>query len=400
MTSLRARTFLLALAGLALEAAPLAAQKMKLLVPLESLIERARRDSLDAPAHYEVALGYWLDRKYDLAERHLREAIAIEPKTAAAYLALGYLPYARRPKLWDEVRENKVPPEWVAPVNEAHRFQAQAFIIDPWVDLKPLALMIPPVSSLGALKGGYREAFYTWFLNGLGSLWDGQYERAYKFFRDIAGNATEEQRQKDFSGWLLWYEALAAAHSNDFTRATANLRILMDRAEKEAEKHDHSAALAFRDANEYRYALGSFLHISGKSRDAIPLLQEVLSRDLGFYMAHTRLAMIYEDMHRPRSALEERRRAVAANPEDASLLYDLGVALAQAGELADAHGTLRQARAANPRHVRTLYILGRVEEQLGDTTAARETYRQFLAMAPTRFGEQKAEISTRLQALQ
>jgi tetratricopeptide (TPR) repeat protein len=370
---------LLALTGLALCTGPLLAQRMKLLVPLESLIERARRDSLDAPAHYEVALGYWLDRKYDLAERHLREAIAIEPKTAAAYLALGYLPYARRPKLWDEAREGKVPPEWVEPVNEAHRFLRQAFIIDPW---------------------GFREAFYTWFLNGLGSLWDGQYERAYKFFRDIAGNATEEERQKEFRSWLLWYEALAAAHSNDFGRATANLRMLMVRAEAEAEKHDRSAALALMDANEYRYALASFLHISGQSREAVPLLQEVLSRDLGFYMAHARLAMIYEDMRRPRSAIEERRRAVAANPEDASLLFDLGFALAQAGELADAHATLRQAREANPRHVRTLYVLGRVEEQLGDTAAARETYRRFLAMAPTRFGEQKAEISTRLQALQ
>jgi Flp pilus assembly protein TadD len=105
-------------------------------------------------------------------------------------------------------------------------------------------------------------------------------------------------------------------------------------------------------------------------------------------------------MRRPRSAIEERRRAVAANPEDPSLLFDLGIALAQVGELADAHATLRQARTANPRHVRTLYVLGRVEEQLGDTVAARETYRQFLALAPTRFGEQKAEISTRLQALQ
>ena len=399
MTSRRALPFLLALAGLALGAAPLPAQRMKLLVPLESLIERARRDSLDAPAHYEVALGYWLDRKYDLAERHLREAIAIEPKTAAAYLALGYLPYARRPRLWDEVREGKVPPEWVAPVNEAHRFLGQAFIIDPWVDLKPLALMIPPVSSLGALKGGVREAFYTWFLNGLGSLWDGQYERAYKFFRDIAGNATEEQRQKEFPGWLLWYEALAAGHSNDFTRATANLRILMDRAEKEAEEHDHSAALALRDANEYRYALAAFLHIAGQSREAVPLLQEVLSRDLGFYMAHARLADIYDDMHRPRSALEERRRAVAANPDDSSLLYDLGNALVKAGELADAQLALRQARAANPRHVRTLYVLGRVEEQLGAVEAARDAYQHFLRLAPSRFAEQRAEVEQRLQGL-
>lgn len=75
------------------------AQRVRLSVPMDELVLRAERDSNDAPAHYEVALGYWLGKKYDLAEQHLRQAILIEPKTAAAYLALSYLPYARRSKL-------------------------------------------------------------------------------------------------------------------------------------------------------------------------------------------------------------------------------------------------------------------------------------------------------------
>ncbi len=115
-------------------------------------------------------------------------------------------------------------------------------------------------------------------------------------------------------------------------------------------------------------------------------------------MAHVRLATIYEDLHRPRGALEERRRAVAANPDDPGLLFDLGNALAKAGEPAEAQGVLRQARAANPRHVRTLYVLGWVEEQLGDTAAARDAYRQFMALAPSRFGAQKAEVALKLQS--
>jgi tetratricopeptide (TPR) repeat protein len=143
MTARLPAGLLLALAMVFLGTGRLAAQKMKLLVPLDSLIARARQDSLDAPAHYEVALGYWLDRKYDLAEQHLRQAIAIEPKTAAAYLALGYLRYARRSRLWDEEDDGKVPAEWIAPLEEAARLRRQAFIIDPMVDLKPLALMIP-----------------------------------------------------------------------------------------------------------------------------------------------------------------------------------------------------------------------------------------------------------------
>jgi Tfp pilus assembly protein PilF len=72
---------------------PLAAQRAKLLIPLDSLVSRAQRDSMDAPAHYELALGYWVGRKFDLADQELRRAIAIEPHTAEAYLALSYLPY-------------------------------------------------------------------------------------------------------------------------------------------------------------------------------------------------------------------------------------------------------------------------------------------------------------------
>jgi tetratricopeptide (TPR) repeat protein len=389
---------LLALVGVALGASPLAGQRMKLLVPMDSLIERARRDSNDAPAHYDVALGYWLKGQFDLAEHHLRQAITIEPTTAAAYLALGYLPYARRPRLWQEHYDGKVPAEWVAAVAEAARFRRQAFIIDPLVDLKPLALMIPPASTLGFLKGGIREAFYTYLANGFGSLWDGQYDRANRFFRDIAGNATEEDREKRFPSWFLWYESLAAARGNDYPRAAANLRILLHREEAATDK-DEGASLAFSDANQYRYALACLLDLSGQRREAIPLLQEVLANDLGFYMAHVRLATIYEDMHRPRGALEERRRAVAANPDDSSLLFELGSALARAGELADAQVTLRDAHKANPRHVRTLYVLGRLEEQLGASEAARDAYRQFLALAPSRFGVQRAEVEQRLQAL-
>lgn len=372
---------------------------MKLLVPMDSLVERARRDSNDAPAHYDVALGYWLKGKFDQAEHHLRQAIVIEPTTAAAYLALGYLPYARRPRLWDEHYQGKVPAEWAAAVEEAARFRRQAFIIDPLVDLKPLALMIPPASTLGFLKGGIREAFYTYLANGFGSLWDGQYDRAYRFFRDIAGTATDEEREKRFPSWFLWYESLAAARGDDFARASANLQILMRREEAATDK-DEGASLAFSDANQYRYALACLLDLAGRRREAIPLLQEVLANDLGFYMAHVRLATIYEDMHRPRGALEERRRAVASNPDDSSLLFDLGSALIRAGELADAQLTLREAHKANPRHVRTLYVLGRLEEQLGATEAARDSYRQFLALAPSRFGVQRQEVEQRLQALQ
>jgi tetratricopeptide (TPR) repeat protein len=383
------------LAVLTLLAGPLAAQRVKMLVPLDSLIARAQRDSMDAPSHYELGIGYWVSRRFDLADQQLRRAIAIEPHLAEAYLALGYLPYAMREKLWDDEEKNKVPAEWLPKLEEASQFRRQAFLLNPLVDLKPLALMIPPASVLGL--HGNAEAAYTWVMNGFGSFWDGQYERAYSFFSTIAQSGGEANRPR-FASWFLWYEALAAAHAREYSRAEADLRLLLARADSMSTL-DGGAALGFSKANHYRYALGCVLDMEGKAPEAVSTLQEALTNDAGLYMAHVRLALILDDQHRPRSALEERRRAVAANPEDATLLFDLGEALATAGEFAEAQGVLRQARTLNPQSVRALYVLGFVASRVGNSDEARDAYSHFLAIAPSRFAEQITEVKQRLAAL-
>src|SRR5207249_7607853 len=46
-------------------AAPLAAQRIRLPAKLSELETRARQDSNDAAAQYNVALGYWNDKRWD-----------------------------------------------------------------------------------------------------------------------------------------------------------------------------------------------------------------------------------------------------------------------------------------------------------------------------------------------
>jgi Flp pilus assembly protein TadD len=124
-----------------------------------------------------------------------------------------------------------------------------------------------------------------------------------------------------------------------------------------------------------------------------------MTNDAGLYMAHVRLANILLDQHRPTAAIEERRRAVNANPDDPTLVFDLGEALARAGAMPEAQAALRQARQANPRNVRALYVLGVVSSQVGSTDEARDAFTQFLALAPSRFSEQKVEAQRRLEQL-
>jgi Tfp pilus assembly protein PilF len=386
---------ILVCACLVMAATPLHAQKVKLLVPLDSLIARVQRDSNDAPAHYEVALGYWLAKKYDLAEAHLREAIAIEPKTATAYLALSYLPFARNYGLWGDVEKGKVPAEWSAKIEEADHFRRQAFLLDPLVDLRPLALMIPPTGTFGLSRR--ESALYTYVMNGLGSFWTGDYSRAYQFFSSIVEGSTEEDRKK-FADWFLWYEGLAATHTFQYSRGVADFRLLVDRAVAR-ENPDSNAIVPFEDANEFRYSLAVILDKGGQQAEAIKLLQESMTSDLGLYMAHVRLAEIYEEQHRTKSALQERRRALEASPDDPSLLYDLGEALYRAGELSDAYGFLEKAVQANPRSARALYMFGSVAQKLEQTEEAKEAYTRFIAMAPSRFQEQIVEAGHRLETM-
>src|SRR5438552_18156194 len=77
-------------------AAPLAAQRIRLPAKLSELETRARQDSNDAAAQYNVALGYWNDKRWDDADSALRRAIRIEPQFAMGYLGLGRLVFARR----------------------------------------------------------------------------------------------------------------------------------------------------------------------------------------------------------------------------------------------------------------------------------------------------------------
>jgi tetratricopeptide (TPR) repeat protein len=64
-------------------------QSLKVGEKLEVLEERAHKDSCDAAAQYNVAMGYLSKEKYDAADQALRRAIAIEPQFADAYLALS-----------------------------------------------------------------------------------------------------------------------------------------------------------------------------------------------------------------------------------------------------------------------------------------------------------------------
>src|SRR5947209_19469301 len=103
---------LLAAASFIAPGPALCAQGITLTRSLQELEEAARKDSNDAEAQYNVALGYWSKQRYDHAERTPRPAVTIDPPFAPGWLALAALPSARRPTLRAEVAKVELPGQW------------------------------------------------------------------------------------------------------------------------------------------------------------------------------------------------------------------------------------------------------------------------------------------------
>jgi len=384
---------LLSLAG------PLQAQRIKLPMKLAELESRARQDSLDAAAHYNVALAYWNEKRFDDAERELRDAAALDPKFAEAYLALAYLPYARRPRLWTEEAQDRVPDEWKKRLEESDRLYRRAFLVNPMVDLRIAgAVTMPRDAAWETLYPGVYEFYFQAFDDML----QGHYEQAYGRFvklhreRRLAGPG---QGKLPLS--FHWFEGLAAAHTQRWQPARQKFEYLIDEsvAEEKKQEEEDLVRIPLR-TNEYRYFLATITHAAGETAQALDLYRKSLENDLGLYMAHVQMANIFEAQRRYPEAIEERKRAVNANPDDPSLVLDLGVTVGKSGNFSEGEVLLKQAAEANPRDARALFWLGLCQAEQGERDEAKASFSRFLAMAPARWDKQIGMAKQRLASLQ
>ncbi|HXE58463.1 MAG TPA: tetratricopeptide repeat protein [Gemmatimonadales bacterium] len=405
-----ARAVPLALAAMAvvsvsaISVSPLAAQRLKLSVPLAELERRLRADSNDAAAHYNVALGYWSAKRYDDAERALTQALAIEPRFAAARLALAYLPFARRPKLWKEILRDRVPDDWRPAVEQFDREYRHAFLVDPMVDMRIMGAGEPLAPDLADMRDVFGEAFAL-YVQGFTDCEEGRYQDCFGRFQAMIREIDGDRFPDRIPLSALWYQALAAGHLGRWQEAAANLQQSLDRMldwekklEEEKEKGKDFVRTPLR-SNEYRYFLAFTRQHGGDAIEAVRLYREALEKDLSLYAAHVQMANILEAQKRYPEAVAERHRAVNANPDDPSLPLDLGVTLGKAGRFAEAEQALAQAIERNPRDTRTLFWLGICQVQLGKDAEAKESLSRFVATAPKRYERQIAMAQQRLAQL-
>ena len=366
---------------------------------IAQLEELTRKDSNEATLRYYLGLAYWSKSKFDQADSALQLAVQLNPRYAEAYLALGYLPYMRRPSLFAEEIKDRVPDKWMSKVEEANRFYQRAFMINPLVSLQILSLAFP-VDERGFRDYTSAESqMYELFVEGFIDLSKGRYATAYERLGRLARVVYDGEKHPDkVPNSILWYRGLAAAHSLRYDAAIADYQALLDRAEKK-ERQDDFMRIPLR-TNEYRFMLASLQRAVGRLDRAEERFKEAAANDLGLYMAHVYLAEIYQDQKRWADAVTEYQRAVATNPEDFSLHLDLGTLLFNLEQTKEAEEPIRKAVALSPRNALGHYLLGRIDEELGRPAEAKEQYLSFVALAPSGLSELVPDAKQRLTKLQ
>jgi tetratricopeptide (TPR) repeat protein len=316
----------------------------------------AGRDSLDPAVQYRLAMAAWDYHQFSRADSLLRQALRIDPYDPAANLALGYLPFDRYPWLaiWEE--KGRVPDSLAATVEEAHQHLRLAALVDPFV--------------------GWGKSNFIFL-----PKW------AMKDF-------TPKERAR-LPAWFFYWRGLSYARGDDYATALGDLREVLARFEQ---AHDTMPGNAFLPlaANEVRYVMAVIELKSGRTIEARQHFEQVLTQDLGMYMAHVKLAELHERNGAWNAAVRERQRAVETMPDDPVLLYQLATTLARAARLPEADSAVTKAIALNPHNPRYVYLAARVQLALGDTTRAVGSYRKFLAIAPDALATDRTTAESQL----
>jgi tetratricopeptide (TPR) repeat protein len=386
------------LVAIAIVCAPAAARaQFRLPAKLSDLEKIAQRDSNDAAAHYNLALAYWNAKRWEDVERELRLSVTIEPQFAEGWLALSRLPYGRRLKLWEDIAARRVQEEDRPRIEEAYRYYQRAFIINPLVDLR-IEAAARPAKSIYWTASEELADFYDYVFGGFDDIQSGKYEAAYSRFNRLVEDRLIPAEREALPDFVYYFRGLAAAHIERWDDAILDFGLLLNRSEK-AQHPDSLLYYIPMETNQYRYILAVLHQRAGRLEEAVRYYRQALENDVGLYMANARLAGIAESNQNWPAAVKERRAAVNANPDDPSLLLDLGKALASSGDWAGAETTLLQAAEANPRDSRVSYYLGIVQQQLNKKEEARASFNRFIELAPSRYARQVENAKQRLAAL-
>ncbi len=353
---------------------------------LGELQSMARADSNDAVAHYNVATALVKARRYRDAEPSLRTAVMIDPQYAPALMLLAQVNESQINSPMAVVSvQRRILFMRLDPNGKENTFlRRRAFLIDPLVEIgSPSREMLP-----AAWRGTLGQGLYHYDRQ--------QWPEAIAAFQTVIDKTTRSNDSTKVPPVALWFRARCALKIGDYDGAIRHLQWLLSLRMQDSTSERIWNPFA---GEELRYIL-AYVHQQARRWDeAILGYQGLSEQDLGLDATHTHMAEIYEAQAEWTQAVEERLRAIHANPDGASVVFNLGSTLASAGRYAEAELVLERYAAGYPRESRSFYLLGVARMALGKTGAAREALTRYLSLAPSRYVEQIADAKQRLAAL-
>ena len=175
---------------------------------------------------------------------------------------------------------------------------------------------------------------------------------------------------------LRGYRAQAFYHLRQYDSAGSELTQMLDSL---VTRDEHGPSLVYRSKELVYYALGFVRVQQGDTARARDAFGRALSENLGFYMAHVRLAGIALAQRDTAGALREMEQALITNGADPALRFHYAEILALSGKAPDALDELRRAVELDPDYAAPYQLAGSLYEADGDTAAAVGSYRAFVA---------------------
>ncbi len=147
-------------------------------------------------------------------------------------------------------------------------------------------------------------------------------------------------------------------------------------------------------------AMGVALTTGGLQDEARAAFEQVFKQDPRNPVAHQNLALVALRTQHWEDARSEARKALALNDQLPRAWNYLGVALYNLGQVHDSLDAWDRAVALQPRNADLLFNLGLVAAEAGETSRARKALEQFVAVAdPAQYGPDLAKARATLARL-
>jgi tetratricopeptide (TPR) repeat protein len=305
--------------------------------------------------------------------------IALNPRKGEAYLGLAVVQDQNK-NFWHHVKDAGGDSAVAREHRDREADLRRGFLVDPLADIRIL---------------GYGDPHHYGLPPGLNT---GNYRYAYNVANAVEGGLRRRIHVRDsLPLGFLWWHGLLAAHANIYGDAIEDLALIIHRMQRIEENDSlHVVPLPI---NGIRYVLAAVQQRAGNRAQAIALYREVIENDVGNYMAQVQLAAVHEAGQEWSQAIEARRAAITANPDEPLLQLDLAATLFNARFTARAETALVNTGPVLRHDPRYLYLMGRVELALGKNDQARNAFTEFLTMAPSRWTDAIDDARKRLDNL-